>query len=89
MDAPERLDAAPGPDPFDAALAAAIERLPDDYRAQLETVAIVVADEAIAGGAGVDGRPGPPRPLPGRAAHGARGRATPRSPASSRSTGGP
>jgi predicted Zn-dependent protease with MMP-like domain len=33
-------------DVFDVALAAAIERLPDDYRAQLETVAIVVADEA-------------------------------------------
>ena len=38
--------AAPGSDPFEAALTAAIERLPDDYRAQLETVAIVVADEA-------------------------------------------
>ena len=33
------------PDPFDAALAAALERLPDEYRAQLATVAIVVADE--------------------------------------------
>jgi predicted Zn-dependent protease with MMP-like domain len=32
-------------DPFEAALAAAIERLPEAYRAQLETVAIVVADE--------------------------------------------
>ena len=38
--------AAPGSDPFETALAAAIERLPDEYRAQLETVAIVVADEA-------------------------------------------
>lgn len=35
-------------DTFDIALAAAIARLPDDYRAQLETVAIVVADEASA-----------------------------------------
>jgi len=33
------------PDPFDAALAAALERLPPEYRAQLETVAIVIADE--------------------------------------------
>jgi predicted Zn-dependent protease with MMP-like domain len=40
LDVPDELD------PFDAALAAAIERLPDDYRAQLATVAIVVADEA-------------------------------------------
>lgn len=39
---------ADAPDPFDAALAAAIERLPEAYRAQLETVAIVVADEASA-----------------------------------------
>ena len=31
---------------FDAALEVAIERLPDQYRAQLATVAIVVADEA-------------------------------------------
>lgn len=35
-------------DPFETALTAAIERLPDTYRAQLETVAIVVADEASA-----------------------------------------
>ena len=33
------------PDLFEAALAAAIERLPAAYRAQLATVAIVVADE--------------------------------------------
>jgi predicted Zn-dependent protease with MMP-like domain len=33
---------------FDAALEAAIERLPAAYRAQLATVAIVVADEATA-----------------------------------------
>jgi predicted Zn-dependent protease with MMP-like domain len=33
-------------DVFDVALAAAIDRLPDEYREQLATVAIVVADEA-------------------------------------------
>jgi predicted Zn-dependent protease with MMP-like domain len=38
----------PLPDPFETALAAAIERLPDEYRAQLATVAIVVADEPSA-----------------------------------------
>ena len=32
-------------DPFDAALAAAIETLPEPYRSQLATVAIVVQDE--------------------------------------------
>jgi predicted Zn-dependent protease with MMP-like domain len=36
------------PDPFEAALAAAIERLPDTFRAQLATVALVVADEPTA-----------------------------------------
>jgi predicted Zn-dependent protease with MMP-like domain len=36
------------PDLFEAALAAAIDRLPDPYRAQLATVAIVVADEPSA-----------------------------------------
>jgi predicted Zn-dependent protease with MMP-like domain len=36
----------PAPDAFDEALEAAIARLPDQYRAQLATVAIVVADEA-------------------------------------------
>lgn len=36
------------PDPFETALAAAIERLPDAYREQLRTVAIVVADEPSA-----------------------------------------
>jgi len=41
-------DDAAGPDLFDAALAAAIERLPDEYRAQLGTVAIIVADEPTA-----------------------------------------
>jgi predicted Zn-dependent protease with MMP-like domain len=44
------LPAGPGgpaePDSFEAALTAAIERLPDDYRAQLATVAVVIADEA-------------------------------------------
>ena len=40
--------AAPRPDPFELALTAAIERLPDDYREQLATVAIVVADEPTA-----------------------------------------
>lgn len=38
----------PLPDPFETALAAAIERLPDEYREQLGTVAIVIADEASA-----------------------------------------
>jgi predicted Zn-dependent protease with MMP-like domain len=33
-------------DPFEAALAAAIESLPDPYRRQLSSVAIVVQDEA-------------------------------------------
>jgi predicted Zn-dependent protease with MMP-like domain len=36
----------PAADAFDAALEAAIARLPEPYRAQLSTVAIVVADEA-------------------------------------------
>lgn len=39
---------APEPDPFEAALLAAIERLPDAYREQLGTVALVVADEPTA-----------------------------------------
>lgn len=39
---------APQPDAFEAALLTAIERLPDAYRAQLETVALVVADEPTA-----------------------------------------
>jgi predicted Zn-dependent protease with MMP-like domain len=43
-DAPAILD--PTLDAFDAALEAAIARLPDAFRAQLATVAIVVADEA-------------------------------------------
>lgn len=42
MDARETADA---PDLFETTLAAAIARLPDEYRAQLATVAIVVADE--------------------------------------------
>jgi predicted Zn-dependent protease with MMP-like domain len=36
------------PDPFEDALGAAIERLPDAFRAQLATVAVVVADEPMA-----------------------------------------
>ena len=40
------LEFDPAPDAFDAALEAAIARLPEQYRAQLATVAIVVADEA-------------------------------------------
>jgi predicted Zn-dependent protease with MMP-like domain len=43
-DSPAILD--PTMDAFDAALEAAIARLPDTFRAQLATVAIVVADEA-------------------------------------------
>jgi predicted Zn-dependent protease with MMP-like domain len=45
MDAREDADT---PDCFETALAAAIERLPDEYRAQLATVAVVVADEPTA-----------------------------------------
>jgi predicted Zn-dependent protease with MMP-like domain len=37
-----------GPDSFETALADAIERLPDEYRAQLATVAVVIADEPSA-----------------------------------------
>ena len=48
VDGADAFEEAPQPDEFDAALAAAIERLPDDYRAQLATVAIVIADEATA-----------------------------------------
>jgi predicted Zn-dependent protease with MMP-like domain len=36
------------PDSFETALTAAIERLPDAYREQLATVAVVVADEPTA-----------------------------------------
>jgi predicted Zn-dependent protease with MMP-like domain len=46
MDDDGRMDALMAPDPFETALTAAIERLPDDYRAQLATVAIVIAEEA-------------------------------------------
>ncbi|HSW42155.1 MAG TPA: metallopeptidase family protein [Patescibacteria group bacterium] len=42
----DEREVAGSPDPFETALAAAIERLPDAYREQLATVAIVVADEA-------------------------------------------
>lgn len=45
-DFPDDPSEEPLPDDFDAALEAAISRLPDAYRSQLATVAIVVADEA-------------------------------------------
>ena len=35
----------PEPNPFEIALTEAIERLPDEYREQLATVAVVIADE--------------------------------------------
>ena len=38
----------PAPDLFETALTEAIERLPDEYRAQLATVAVVIADEPSA-----------------------------------------
>jgi predicted Zn-dependent protease with MMP-like domain len=41
-------DPGPQPDVFEAALTDAIQRLPDHYRAQLATVAIVIADEPSA-----------------------------------------
>ena len=40
--------APPEPDQVETAQAAAIERLPDEYRAQLATVAVVIADEPSA-----------------------------------------
>jgi predicted Zn-dependent protease with MMP-like domain len=45
-------------DAFDEALEAAIARLPDAYRAQLATVAIVVADEATPEELALVGAPG-------------------------------
>lgn len=45
-------------DAFDAALEAALERLPDAFRAQLATVAIVVADEATPEELALVGAPG-------------------------------
>lgn len=48
MDVNAGPEVPPPPDPFETALAAAIARLPDEYRAQLATVAVVVADEASA-----------------------------------------
>ena len=48
----------PEQDAFDAALEAAIARLPDQYRAQLATVAIVVADEATPEELALVGAPG-------------------------------
>ena len=47
-----------GADAFDEALEAAIARLPDAYRAQLATVAIVVADEATPEELALVGAPG-------------------------------
>jgi predicted Zn-dependent protease with MMP-like domain len=38
----------PGADSFETALTEAIERLPDEYREQLATVAVVIADEPSA-----------------------------------------
>jgi len=38
----------PEPDPFETALTEAIGRLPDEYREQLATVAVVIADEPSA-----------------------------------------
>jgi predicted Zn-dependent protease with MMP-like domain len=46
MDLPAGPPTPGEPDLFEIALAAAIERLPAEYRAQLTTVAVVVADEA-------------------------------------------
>jgi len=48
----------PAADAFDEALEAAIARLPDAYRAQLATVAIVVADEATPEELALVGAPG-------------------------------
>lgn len=69
MDAREAGEA---PDLFEATVAAAIARLPDAYREQLATVAIVVADEPTAeelastGAAGLLGLyRGVPRTVPG------------------------
>jgi predicted Zn-dependent protease with MMP-like domain len=61
------------PDTFEAALLAAIEHLPDEYRDQLESVAVVVADEASAeelASTGARGLLGLYRGVP-RTAHGA------------------
>lgn len=54
----DEREAAGAPDLFETALAAAIERLPDAYREQLATVAIVVADEASEEDLRVTGAPG-------------------------------
>jgi predicted Zn-dependent protease with MMP-like domain len=47
MDAPDHVGAGAS-DPFETALAAAIDRLPPAYREQLVTVAVVIADEPSA-----------------------------------------
>lgn len=54
----DERETAGAPDLFETALAAAIERLPDAYREQLATVAIVVADEASEEDLRVTGAPG-------------------------------
>jgi predicted Zn-dependent protease with MMP-like domain len=46
MDDGPSADWQAAPDAFETALAAAIDRLPDEYREQLATVAIVIAEEA-------------------------------------------
>jgi predicted Zn-dependent protease with MMP-like domain len=48
MDLPVGPAAPAAPDLFETALTAAIERLPDEYREQLATVAVVIADEPSA-----------------------------------------
>jgi len=58
MDDAGRPDAPTAPDLFEETLAAAIERLPDAYREQLATVAIVVADEASEEELALAGAPG-------------------------------
>ena len=55
-DSPAIFD--PTADAFDAALEAAIAQLPDAFRAQLATVAIVVADEATPEELALVGAPG-------------------------------
>jgi predicted Zn-dependent protease with MMP-like domain len=48
MDTPAGPPTPDSIDLFEAALTAAIERLPDEYREQLATVAVVIADEPSA-----------------------------------------
>ncbi len=58
MDVPAGHEAPAPPDLFETTLAAAIARLPDAYRTQLATVAIVVADEPTAEELGSTGATG-------------------------------